>query len=363
MKVSVVHKGCYLLCRTITEAFVTVATCSLIEDLREDVERIFLYNFRCDLTDSKWLPEGTIMAIKEPFLEFATSDKGQVMLRVDSPSDIVFIDKNDENTLKNVGALKWFKKQCLTPNQLKLKGNECFGKKQFEDAIKWYRKGLLIKPDFEVLHLNLSAALLSLGQYYKAYEEASKALQLGADKAKSLLRLGRAAYGMKNWELAFKHFQDFNRHFPSSQDAVVDLTRVQTRLKESRSGIYDLNFLASEAIDKKVFFMDVADYTGPVVIDDIKGKGKGILATKDIEKGTLLMVSKAFSIYCGSEHPDIQLDAFNLISNMPASKTQALNIIKTMQTLLQNPDKAEDFYSLHSGDLSRDVRIPAGKRQ
>lgn len=85
----------------------TIATTVLVEDLNGDIEEVGLYNFRPVLDgDGSWLPAQTILAIKEPYLKYGLYSN--VFIRVESPSDVLFIDKTDEKTLKIVGALNWY---------------------------------------------------------------------------------------------------------------------------------------------------------------------------------------------------------------------------------------------------------------
>jgi hypothetical protein len=65
-----------------------------------------IYNYSYDMTDTKWVSIGTILIVKEPYLQFSSDDE-RVSLRVDSPSDLIFIDPTDLDFLKSVGAEKW----------------------------------------------------------------------------------------------------------------------------------------------------------------------------------------------------------------------------------------------------------------
>ena len=83
-----------------------IGTTVLVEDLNGDVEELGLYNFRLALDrDGSWIAPGTILVIKEPYLKYGISS---VFIRVDSPSDVIFIHETDEKTLEEVGAIKWY---------------------------------------------------------------------------------------------------------------------------------------------------------------------------------------------------------------------------------------------------------------
>ena len=106
-----VYNGRFLACRTITDGVMhrETGTMALVEDLSGDVEEVGLFNFRRSLNDGgKWLTNGTIMLIKEPYLTEEKAMLGNSYIRVDSPSDVIFIDETDLKSLETVGAQKWY---------------------------------------------------------------------------------------------------------------------------------------------------------------------------------------------------------------------------------------------------------------
>lgn len=138
-----IHTGRYLLCRTISEPYIHIATSVLIEDVNEDVEELALYNFQIDLEEASpsWLSVGTILLIKEPYLKYE-SDGKNVLIRVDSPSDVVFIEEDDEEMLNEANALKWYKKNNMTFEELKAQGNELYKKQRYE-GMSLYSRGYM----------------------------------------------------------------------------------------------------------------------------------------------------------------------------------------------------------------------------
>lgn len=132
MEVPKIHASRYLVCRTIAEPIYNITASVLIEDTNNDIELLELHNFQTDFNaSSSWLPTGKIILIKEPYLKF-TSLEQNIALQVTSPSDIVFIDETDEKFLKEVGALVWFNLEKMSFEELKLQGNECYKKGNYE---------------------------------------------------------------------------------------------------------------------------------------------------------------------------------------------------------------------------------------
>jgi hypothetical protein len=90
-------------------------------------------------------------------------------------------------------------------------------------------------------------------------------------------RLGKSAYGMRQWEKAIQHYESILKEFPSEASITEpELRRAKARLKEATTGIYDLQSLYNESKtpDGQVKMLDIADYTGPVRVERIRGKGK-----------------------------------------------------------------------------------------
>ncbi|KAH7704106.1 TPR domain protein [Aphelenchoides avenae] len=161
------------------------------------------------------------------------------------------------------------------------------------------------------------------------YKKAKAALEAGEDKERCLMVLSSAAYEMGKWEEAVDHYTELCKAFPSNEDAQDGLRVANARLNEARSGKYDFESLHMAAMTGETD-VDVADYVGPMEVVDIPGKGKGVVATQDVKKGTLLLVSKAFAIVDRG--------------------APRLELPKTLEKKLRlHRDKADEVAALHFG--------------
>ncbi|KAI1698325.1 SET domain-containing protein [Ditylenchus destructor] len=360
MLVPKVHKGRYLVCRTLAQAVAYVGTTVPVEDLEGEVELLSLYNFRLDISDGDWLQPSTILVIKEPYLKQGSQSESAI-IRVDSPSDVTFVKETDEKVLQAIDALCWHKPELMSAEELRLKGNNLFAQNLFEKALDLYDRALLLQPNSAVVQLNRAAVLIKLQRFQDAYESAKRAFDNGADEEKALFRLGVAAYGMREWEKSVQHFRALREKFSGNKAAKDDLAKAQVRLQEFQTGNYNFDQLFQQVFKEKKRFLDVADYNGPIEISEIAHKGKGIIASRDIKKGTLLMVSKAFSMIYDEDHPGIDLLSTNLITKIADMKCSALNVIGTVQTLLRNPQRADELYGLHTGkNFEETGEVPKG---
>ncbi|KAH7712629.1 hypothetical protein AAVH_20026 [Aphelenchoides avenae] len=155
---------------------------------------------------------GTILVIKEP------NTTGNPAPGVTSPSDIVLVDETDGPMLTKLGALKFYKPDVRSLDELRLSGNKRFAANLFNGALVEYERALRLEPDAAVLHLNKSAALLKMERFYEAYHAAEKALACGANRAKALFRLGQAAYGLRWWQASVDHFLMLRKEFPTNAE-------------------------------------------------------------------------------------------------------------------------------------------------
>lgn len=87
--------------------------------------------------------------------------------------------------------------------------------------------------------------------------------------------------------------------------------------------------------------------------------GRGIISSKDIQKGTLLTVSKSFS---SGYSNDFDADLFNASFNSGAI-AHMQHELNTMQNLQKNPQTSKEFYDLCCGDdAKQNEEIPSGKK-
>lgn len=96
LSVNQVHRGKRLAVTMADRPFVSdhVLYCLVTDDEGEQLEHLCLHNFTYDFKEEDvcdYLDRGTRLVIKEPFLKLAASGSEQILLRVDSPSDITVL--------------------------------------------------------------------------------------------------------------------------------------------------------------------------------------------------------------------------------------------------------------------------------
>jgi hypothetical protein len=116
MKVNNIHEGKYLECYVLSRPYLVEggAVHYLITDTEEkELEFLSIYNLNFDLRvknaeDTRQiLTQGSRLIIKEPYLKFV-SVKGDFVLRVDSPTDVVFLPSKIKLVLFSLNIITSF---------------------------------------------------------------------------------------------------------------------------------------------------------------------------------------------------------------------------------------------------------------
>ncbi len=335
------HTGNYLICRTISKAIKSIMV--LVEDLDGNVETLQLKNLTkselsTDLNDL--LPEGTLLVIKEPYIKYGLN-LNTPYICCDSPSDVLIIDETNEL----LNGTEWFKKYGQTEFEMfKSKGGISYENKNYESSLRDYRRASSIEPCNSVVNSDISAVLIKLERYQEALTHAHRSYILEpSDKA--MFCMGVSAYGLRDWKMAIDCF----KRVRNPNLCTEKIGECIERLGEAASASYNWLKMLQKSQNIRHSRLDVADFIGPVVAANITGKGKGLVATRPIEPGELLLVSKAFSSSYVSEC-DAILSSYNSITNQLNTPSEGLNMRNAMVNLKNNTDSASSLYDLFCGD-------------
>ncbi|KAL2610497.1 hypothetical protein R1flu_029070 [Riccia fluitans] len=128
--------------------------------------------------------------------------------------------------------------------------------------------------------------------------------------------------------------------------------RIQCRLDET-SGKYNVLGMMKEAGAMKIPYLDHAEYLGPIRVADKQGKGirRGLVATKKIAAGTLILCRKAWAIVFEEERKvarDID--------------TEDHLVLRILEKLQREGITAEELYSRIYGGASMPPVLPAESR-
>jgi hypothetical protein len=135
-----VHRGRYLLCRTIADAYKSTGVLSIIEDPTGTATPLSVYSCDYGIYPEELLPNGMYFAIREPY--FKITARGGCSVRVDHPTDLIRLSSDDpivSSTKWRTGAPR--AKQTLSEEAWRTKGNEFFKRGRLLLAIERIQKG------------------------------------------------------------------------------------------------------------------------------------------------------------------------------------------------------------------------------
>jgi tetratricopeptide (TPR) repeat protein len=352
MMVNQIHYDCYLEGTVVHKPFYHYGIELLIVDNDGEFENVSLFNYNLNYSINPELiiPKGSKIIIKEPNLKVRPdlikprepdcTKPRSFHIQVDSPSDIIICEGLN---------VELFKEELAEEEIIRL-GNSCFVNKEYMKAVEFYRKALSINESNVDVWSNLAAAYLKLEKFYSAYECALK-----APNEKGYYRLGIASYSMRQYEKAIEAFENCLKVNASNKIAKLELDKSKLRLHESKTGEYNFKKVIDDYNYHGKVRHDIADYTNESVkVTDIVGKGKGLVATREIKRGTLLIGAKSYSTAFECElnyNPDrvVRIDPFKKKKD---ELCVDLNQVKFFQKVANDPFNAEKIYKLYHGKNS-----------
>lgn len=116
-------------------------------------------------------------------------------------------------------------------------------------------------------------------------------------KLKALYRSAQAAYGLGDYTAAIEWYSKCTAEDTSFKDAELGIDKCNKRIKEMETGEYDWVHMWKHGLVPG-YQLDVAEYRGPIKVVPMenRGGGRGIVASRDIKIGELLVSSVLYLI-------------------------------------------------------------------
>ncbi|XP_057971180.1 inactive TPR repeat-containing thioredoxin TTL3-like [Malania oleifera] len=115
-------------------------------------------------------------------------------------------------------------------------GNELFKASRFSEACVAYGEGLDHDPYNSVLLCNRAACRSKLGQFEKAAEDCTAALNVRPSYSKARLRRADCNAKLERWEASVQDYEVLVRESPGDEDVGRALSEAQKQLKKQRGG-------------------------------------------------------------------------------------------------------------------------------
>lgn len=344
--------GKYLLLRVIEPSYNSISITTIVEDHAGHVALFSAYNFVADpsVDANDLFPPGVVFVLKEPY--FKIPKIGHCMLRSDCPSDVILLRPGHplsglaqgvawKNSVNYAGVVDPVEAPPTpkTGGDWKKRGHRLFAEGRIYHAAECYRMALreaeaeVDEKELRIVQLSLSTAYIRLERFEAGLEYAERALKLRRKCEKGLLRAGRACYELRRYKEAKGYFEELCEADAPSRQVRAELARCQKRVLEASGqfGMYDLLLLSLANPRSK---MDCADYLGPVKVVLLDGNVRAVVATADVQPGTLLVVSKALKAVW--DDPLAHYMQFN--TNMTIDSNRVLRLVaEVTEATAKNP--------------------------
>lgn len=126
-----------------------------------------------------------------------------------------------------------------TPNQLqeqhKIKGNDAFKAKNFQEAINWYTKAIDCDPNCEAaaaIYSNRAASYAGLAKHAEAISDADQCIRVKPAWLKGHYRKGVSLESLNKLDDSLKAFEDALRTEPNNEEVQDKVNSLRARIKE-----------------------------------------------------------------------------------------------------------------------------------
>ncbi|CDP00361.1 unnamed protein product [Coffea canephora] len=201
--------------------------------------------------------------------------------------------------------------------QLRSKATELLLREEWKESIHAYSNLIslcqnhLLKLHQEKLqkslclaYSNRAEARFRLREYAAALNDCEEALKIESAHFKTLLCKGKILFNLNRYGVALDCFRAANLD-PQASSSSETLNDYLDRCKKleffSRTGSFDLSDWILNGFRGKM--PELAEYIGGVEIKKSEISGRGLFATKNIDSGTLLLVTKAIATERGIFSP------------------------------------------------------------
>lgn len=354
------HRGRVLIVKSFCEPVKAAYIMSAVEDELGDVDRLAVHNLLPTAEANTVLPQGAIVAIKEPYYKFVTT-QGVTMVYVDHPTDLVLLKPGNGIIPRGLDTRPM--EMSRSALRLKEEGNAKFVNRNFQAAAEIYSDALgacgLSESDDALrrdLHRNRAAANLRLGRYDPVIKDALDSMVPAEDKSeaakganiKALHRAGKAAYAIQDFAQAKQHFGLALELDGSHKESRDEFSRTMKRISEQENGDYDFSMM-SKSVTMQHYLLDHASFLRRVKVASTESRGRGLFTTAALKPGEVVFVEKAFQFsHANGKSSDLPV-LLNLNTGRISSGTLSQRFYNLVNKVLWNPTFANQYNELFDG--------------
>jgi tetratricopeptide (TPR) repeat protein len=230
----------------------------------------------------------------------------------------------------------------------KEKGNFFYRRNKFYNAIRAYTSGIQENPKDASLFANRAMVFMSIGHPTFALADAEESLKLEPSNVKVMWRKAVALCRIKRHKDAISFLKKVIPDIPNGTGKELK------NLLLSTEAVWNTGRLGQHSLEEAKRFppgiyLNYAEYKGPIRISKIEGKGRGLVATKEIPFGALVIASRAFDIVSLDSNKvtgALECNVQSMIYNSPSHNRLIASIANRLMT---RPELKKELYQLSAG--------------
>lgn len=188
---------------------------------------------------------------------------------------------------------------------LRLKANEFLLREEWEQSIQTYSHFISLcetrsDPKYQkslcLAFSNRAEARSKTRNFYGALKDCDEALKIENTHFKTLMCKGKILLNLDRYSMALNCFKIANFDNPSNVDSETlngYLEKSKKLESLSRSGAFDISNWISNGFKGK--FPELGEFIGGLEIKKSEISGRGMIASKNVDSGSLLLVTKAIA--------------------------------------------------------------------
>ncbi|KUJ14843.1 uncharacterized protein LY89DRAFT_123704 [Mollisia scopiformis] len=361
LKLGTHNRGYFVTARTITSSYHSTDLITILEDDSGAVARL-VQGFQNFSSSDSSIPLNSTVAIKEPYCKF--NGENDWIIRVDHPSDIAVL-KGDDAAVSLILQFVTEKKE-ISPTQWREAGDLAYLDKKFSSAIECYTQAIdnsTSDTAFKLSTLRKRAFANLTARSFSAAKEDAIASCLDPPEPgdeKAYFCAGRAAYELGLYTESEQYFTTALNLKPRDPKTLKELRKTQTRISEQETGVYNFASMI-DRLKKGEVHLDHADFVSNTEVKMAEGKGRGLFARREIKKGEVVMVEKAFclpDLYTTDQSEDIRdgqrLEMWNFNTNSRTQRpAQASLFLQLLKKIYGDAEASKKFFELDGGSYLR----------
>ena len=293
MSLGTTYKNKYIKLEIYTELIIMTSIMFLGRDDNNDLTLIAIYNYENYFKTKNYkklcniLKKGKYILVLEPFYKmFGSGEEG---IRMEDPNEIILFDNKVliDNFL--------FKKKNENIDFLYKEGNKSFENENYNKALAYFIKLKLFKPDDIEIDLKIAQCYFKFPYYTKTINKCHEILNKNINNVEAILLKIKSLIELRK-VLEAKEFLNSKKKILENQkkkEFIEINEEIEGKIKNIK-GKY--NFADLYEKSKTLFNLNIGEFINKKLqINFEKNKGISIYTNSKIQKGELLVVSKAFT--------------------------------------------------------------------